>query len=78
MQADAVDFGRFWNFMWTRQRELWRFLLWVGEMDSRQGLANAGLTFASPSDRRPRPGIKRRGRSRAAIDDAGRRSGWLT
>ncbi|MCY4587859.1 MAG: hypothetical protein OXB98_17625 [Bryobacterales bacterium] len=36
--ADTVDFGRFWNFMWTRQRELWRFLRWVGEMESKQGL----------------------------------------
>ena len=48
MQADAVDFGRFWNFMWTRQRELWRFLLWVGEMESKQSLGKFRTHICPP------------------------------
>ena len=48
MQADAVDFGRFWNFMWTRQRELWRFLMWVGEMEPKRGLGKCRTHIRQP------------------------------
>ena len=34
--------------MWTRQRELWRFLLWVGEMESKQSLGKFRTHICPP------------------------------
>ena len=31
-KADQIGFAKFWQFCWTRRRELWRFLRWTRGM----------------------------------------------
>ena len=31
-KADQIGFVKFWQFCWTRRRELWRFLRWTRGM----------------------------------------------
>ena len=35
LHAEAIDFNQFWRFVWSRRRDLLRFLRWAERMDPR-------------------------------------------
>lgn len=35
-KAEEIGFARFWQFVWSRRRELWRFLRWAERMGRRR------------------------------------------
>ena len=37
-KADEIGFRKFWQFVWTRRRDLWRFLRWAQQMRRGEGL----------------------------------------
>jgi hypothetical protein len=44
LDADGIAFGRFWRFVWTERRELWRYAQWAARMDrATASKAPAGL-----------------------------------
>ena len=47
LHADNITFPQFWRFVWTRRRELWRYLRWAEAMRKRIHGRRA-VTIAAP------------------------------